>query len=91
MRGPCLPANPVLADFLISAALCRRYGSADLVPLADDLEFAARAATMNRTVLTARRRGLTWTPRKHACPPGSVASPGQGARFGMSRRAGVRQ
>jgi len=48
LRGPCLPKNPALADFLISAALRRRYGTADLPPLADGLEEAARAAAMQR-------------------------------------------
>jgi CobQ-like glutamine amidotransferase family enzyme len=68
LRGPCLPANPALADFLIGAALCRRYGSgsADLAPLADGLELAARAAAMQRTALTARRHPLSWPLRKLA-------------------------
>jgi lipid II isoglutaminyl synthase (glutamine-hydrolysing) len=48
LRGPCLPKNPALADFLISAAISRRYGAANLPPLADDLEEAARAAAMQR-------------------------------------------
>jgi lipid II isoglutaminyl synthase (glutamine-hydrolysing) len=48
LRGPCLPKNPVLADFLISAAVRKRYGAADLAPLADGLEEAARAAAMQR-------------------------------------------
>jgi lipid II isoglutaminyl synthase (glutamine-hydrolysing) len=64
LRGPCLPANPALADFLIEAALLRRYGSADLAPLADDLERAARAAAVKRTVLTVRRRVLAWPVRR---------------------------
>jgi lipid II isoglutaminyl synthase (glutamine-hydrolysing) len=42
LRGPCLPRNPVLADFLIGAALQRRYGEAELGPLPDELENAAR-------------------------------------------------
>jgi len=90
MRGPCLPANPALADFLISVALCRRYGTADLSPLADDLELAARATAMQRTVLTARRRALTWPLRKQASPPASGAGAvpprlGNHARAGMHR------
>jgi CobQ-like glutamine amidotransferase family enzyme len=66
LRGPCLPANPALADYLIGAALCRRYGSADLAPLADDLELAARGAVVQRTVRSGRRGVLTWPLRKLA-------------------------
>ena len=62
LRGPCLPANPALADVLIGAALRRRYGSdsADLLPLADGLVCAARAAAVQRTALIPRRRALGW-------------------------------
>lgn len=48
LRGPCLPKNPALADFLIGAALTRRYGAADLPPLADELERAAHEVAMRR-------------------------------------------
>ena len=48
LRGPCLPRNPVLTDFLIHAALQRRYGEAELAPLPDQLEHAARAAAVAR-------------------------------------------
>ena len=48
LRGPCLPRNPVLADFLIRAALQHRYGEAELAPLPDHLEHAARAAAVAR-------------------------------------------
>jgi lipid II isoglutaminyl synthase (glutamine-hydrolysing) len=48
LRGPCLPRNPALADFLISAALRRRHGDVDLPPLADDIELAAREVAMER-------------------------------------------
>lgn len=48
LRGPCLPKNPALADYLIGAALSRRYGAADLPPLIDDLELAARQAAIQR-------------------------------------------
>src|SRR5262249_54761909 len=54
LRGPCLPKNPALADFLIGAAVFKRYGVADLPPLADDLEEAARAAAMRRAREAAR-------------------------------------
>jgi CobQ-like glutamine amidotransferase family enzyme len=48
LRGPCLPRNPVLTDFLIQAALQRRYGEAELAPLPDQLEHAARDAAVAR-------------------------------------------
>jgi CobQ-like glutamine amidotransferase family enzyme len=48
LRGPCLPRNPVLTDFLIHAALQRRYGEAELAPLPDELEHAARDAAVAR-------------------------------------------
>jgi lipid II isoglutaminyl synthase (glutamine-hydrolysing) len=54
LGGPCLPRNPSLADFLIGAALSRRYGAADLPPLADELERAAHEAAMQRALVTAR-------------------------------------
>lgn len=48
LRGPCLPRNPALADFLIAGALTHRYGKADLPPLADELELAARDVALQR-------------------------------------------
>ena len=48
LRGPCLPRNPVLTDFLIHAALQRRYGEAELAALPDQLEHAARDAAVAR-------------------------------------------
>lgn len=48
LRGPCLPRNPVLTDFLIRAALQRRFGEAELAPLPDQLEHAARDAAVAR-------------------------------------------
>jgi CobQ-like glutamine amidotransferase family enzyme len=56
LRGPCLPRNPALADFLISAALRRRHGDVDLPPLADDVELAARDVAMQRARITSRTR-----------------------------------
>jgi lipid II isoglutaminyl synthase (glutamine-hydrolysing) len=57
LRGPCLPRNPALADFLIAAALTRRYGTAELAPLADDLELAAHAVAMQRALAARSARG----------------------------------
>lgn len=54
LGGPCLPTNPALADFLVGAALRHRYGIAELTPLADDLELAARDAAVQRTRPAAR-------------------------------------
>jgi lipid II isoglutaminyl synthase (glutamine-hydrolysing) len=54
LRGPCLPKNPALADFLIAAAVSRRHGALNLPPLADDLEEAARAESMRRAREAAR-------------------------------------
>jgi lipid II isoglutaminyl synthase (glutamine-hydrolysing) len=53
LRGPCLPKNPALADFLIGAALMRRYGAADLPPLPDELERAAHETAMRRAFAAA--------------------------------------
>jgi hypothetical protein len=54
LGGPCLPTNPALADFLVGAALRHRYGIAELTPLADDLELAARDAAVQRIRPAAR-------------------------------------
>lgn len=54
LHGPCLPNNPALADFLIGAALTRRYGAADLPPLADELELAAHDVAVQRASRAAR-------------------------------------
>lgn len=48
MRGPCLPRNPALADFLIRAALTRRHGQCVLEPLPDELEHAAHDVAVQR-------------------------------------------
>lgn len=47
-HGPLLPKNPVLADYLIQLALERKYGSAELEPLDDELENRAHAFMVNR-------------------------------------------
>jgi lipid II isoglutaminyl synthase (glutamine-hydrolysing) len=71
LRGPCLPRNPALADFLISAAVRRRHGDADLPPLADDVELAAREVAMQRARAASRaRRGriMMRRPARHGSP-----------------------
>ena len=62
LRGPCLPKNPALADFLIAAAVSRRHGALNLPPLADDLEEAARAESMRRARETAHSRAKLRLP-----------------------------
>jgi len=54
LRGPCLPKNPLLADFLIRTALARRHVAADLPPLPDELEQAAHQAAVRRARQPAR-------------------------------------
>jgi lipid II isoglutaminyl synthase (glutamine-hydrolysing) len=53
LRGPCLPRNPVLADFLIRGALLRRYREPELEPLPDELEHAAHDTALCRLRSTA--------------------------------------
>lgn len=50
LHGALLPKNPAIADFLIAAALRRRYGEVTLSPLDDAVEAAARAAAVQRAV-----------------------------------------
>jgi CobQ-like glutamine amidotransferase family enzyme len=57
LRGPCLPKNPQLADFLIGAALARRHGEARLRPLPDGLEQAAHQAAIRRARQAVRGPG----------------------------------
>jgi CobQ-like glutamine amidotransferase family enzyme len=66
LRGPCLPRNPALADFLIRAALRRRHGDVDLPPLADDVELAAREVAMERARMASRARRGRVTLRRPA-------------------------
>lgn len=52
LHGALLPKNPAITDFLIAAALRRRYGVDELPPLDDGLEAAAHAAAVQRAVVT---------------------------------------
>ncbi len=47
-HGPLLPKNPILCDAILSSALDRKYGKAELEPLADVLETAAHDYMVNR-------------------------------------------
>ena len=47
-HGPLLPKNPALCDFILSTALSRKYGSAELEPLDDSAELAAHDAMAAR-------------------------------------------
>ncbi|MFM8592814.1 MAG: type 1 glutamine amidotransferase, partial [Chloroflexota bacterium] len=52
LHGSLLPKNPVLADWLITKALERRYGPVVLAPLDDALEQSAHAAATARAIET---------------------------------------
>ena len=52
LHGSLLPKNPVLADWLITKALERRYGAVTLEPLDDALEHEAHASATARAVAT---------------------------------------
>ena len=48
VHGPLLPKNPGVADYLISQALERRYGTGGLEPLDDEAELAANKVMFDR-------------------------------------------
>lgn len=48
IHGSLLPKNPHLADHLLGLALDRKYGSAELQPLDDQLEWEAHRAAIAR-------------------------------------------
>ncbi len=50
MHGALLPKNPAISDFLIRAALRRRYGVDELKPLDDGLEMAAHGSAVERAL-----------------------------------------
>jgi lipid II isoglutaminyl synthase (glutamine-hydrolysing) len=50
MHGALLPKNPVLSDFLILAALRRRYGVVELPQLDDALEGVAHSTAVQRAL-----------------------------------------
>jgi CobQ-like glutamine amidotransferase family enzyme len=50
MHGALLPKNPVLADWLISSALERKYGCADLPALDDEVESLAHERVIRRAL-----------------------------------------
>jgi lipid II isoglutaminyl synthase (glutamine-hydrolysing) len=52
LHGALLPKNPAVSDFLIRAALERRYGLTEIEPHTDDLEAAAHAEAIQRAVTT---------------------------------------
>ncbi len=83
LRGPCLPRNPSLADFLICAALRRRHAGAVLAPLPDHLELAAHEVAMARAGQAARpgaRARLVALRRSSAQLRQSATGPGQARR-----------
>ncbi|MEJ7900303.1 MAG: glutamine amidotransferase [Thermomicrobiales bacterium] len=52
LHGSLLPKNPVLTDWLLEAALRRRYGDDTLAPLASGIEEAAHASAVSRAFAT---------------------------------------
>jgi CobQ-like glutamine amidotransferase family enzyme len=52
LHGSFLPKNPAVADYLIAAAIERRYGPRPLPPLDDRLEAAAHASALDRAART---------------------------------------
>jgi CobQ-like glutamine amidotransferase family enzyme len=81
LRGPCLPKNPALADYLIGAALRRRLGETVLTPLEDGLEQAAHAVAVQRarSARRAERARLARTVLRY---------PGRGSRMSTTLRRG---
>lgn len=49
LHGSLLPKNPHFADYLITKALKRRYGSVKLKPLDDSIEWQAHKAAIGKT------------------------------------------
>ncbi len=47
-HGPVLPKNPEFCDHILSAALVRKYGAAELAPLDDEAERSAHRAMAQR-------------------------------------------
>lgn len=94
LRGPCLPKNPQLADFLIGAALARRYGEAQLRPLPDGLEQAAHQAAIRRARRAVRGPDSRLVRTVLRRPAPGKASRRQAARWrlrrGQGRSAGSR-
>ena len=56
VHGPLLPKNPGVADYLISRALERRYGSSELEPLDDTVELAANKVMCDRLLSEKAKR-----------------------------------
>lgn len=48
LHGPLLPKNPALCDYILTNALKRRYGSAELEPLDDSIEHTANEYMIKR-------------------------------------------
>ncbi len=60
LHGPAFPKNPRLADHLLRAALCRRYGSIELEPLDDSRENAAHEQALARAFAMPSRWRRMW-------------------------------
>lgn len=95
LRGPCLPKNPALADYLIAAAVARRHAEAELARLPDELEQAARAVAVQQARQAATRRQLTRLlprQRSHAHPVHAGLAQLRSAQLRLARmRPGQRE
>jgi lipid II isoglutaminyl synthase (glutamine-hydrolysing) len=60
LHGPAFPKNPALADHLIRAALCRRYGDSDVEPLDDGPETVAHQRALARALARPGRWRRLW-------------------------------
>lgn len=54
LHGALLPKNPSMTDWLISAALERKYGRPELTPIDDSIEHRAHEQVLHRAVQLAR-------------------------------------
>lgn len=61
LHGPAFPKNPALVDYLIQAALTRRYGPVRLEPLNDSRETSAHQRALQLATHTKRRWRQLWS------------------------------
>ena len=61
LHGPAFPKNPVLADYLIEAALSRRYGPIRLKPLGDARETSAHNRALQQVATKPQRWRRLWS------------------------------
>jgi len=61
LHGPAFPKNPALADYLIEAALSRRYGSVALEQLDDARETSAQQRALQQATAKSARWRQLWS------------------------------